>query len=290
MDKFDYLLPLKVPFKIFSISFLMQRTNASKFYKIFGVFSHFFLVEMIMLGEIVYMFKAKDLVDFSDVTSITFTYVLLCVKSISFIKNIEAIFGLLEELKGLILICEEIGDKSMENMKSRMLQVRRFFRIFWGSCLSACFFGGIVPIATYIADPRPPFKIGFKVWTPFDHECNIIGFIVVTIYELIDPPICCGMVAATDTLPIFFFNAASGLIEELCETLKQIGSKSKDELDDEESLKQLEKCIDFHLKLKSFISKAESIFSPMILVQGAISLLILCTTAFTLSKVCQNRL
>jgi 7tm Odorant receptor len=48
---------------------------------------------------------------------------------------------------------------------------------------------------------------------------------------------------------------------------------------------ELEKCIAIHGKIKMFVKKIGKLFAPVIFVQGAMSMVMLCTAVFGLSKV-----
>ena len=57
------------------------------------------------------------------------------------------------------------------------------------------------------------------------------------------------------------------------------------QLRQEANKKELIKCIEIHLKIKTFVEKTGNIFSTMIIIQGLMSSIILCTCAFTLTLV-----
>ena len=90
------------------------------------------------------------------------------------------------------------------------------------------------------------------------------------------------VVVALDMLPVFFMSAANGLLEELSERLSRIGENQQNIQKD---LKELLKCIEIHLKIKHFTKATGDMFSTTILIQGLLSSILLCSTAFSLSLV-----
>lgn len=282
MDNFDFAAPLKIPFKIFTLSGMWQDEKATKLYKFYGLL-HFFGVGVWMLGELIYMIYAESLLDASDNISILFTYVGMSVKSFLFVCKLKEITRSIEDLKGLALLLQEKNDgKSLELLKQRTNQTQTIFHVTWGLCLTATFFSGVVPIVSYIANPHPPYKIGFKTWAPFDFTYSFKGFVCIAAFQILNPVFYCGVVASGDLLPVFFFNAATGLLEEFSDKMKTILAVK---VSDDDVTKNLVDFVEIHLKIKSFIKACDRTFAPMIFTQGAISLIILCTGSFTMSKV-----
>lgn len=104
-----------------------------------------------------------------------------------------------------------------------MRQVNQIFQLFWGACLSVSTFGGIVPLVSYITNSNPPYTVAFSLWAPFDFEKNIFSFASVAIYQFVDVMTFCGLTVAIDLLTVFFFNAGTGLLEELSDKLAIVG-------------------------------------------------------------------
>lgn len=286
METSEYFLPLRNFFRIMKFAGFLQTKNVKRSYKVYGVFMHFILAQLFFLGFAINMFKVKNLVAMSDVLSVLLTYLGLILKSLSFIYVTDDVICLAEDLQNLILLSGGGEDKTLKHLMARSRQIHKCFLVYWGTCLFAVGSSGIAPWANYLSNPNPPFKISYKVWAPFDYENNFYWFAVVAIYEFLNPLMCCGIVVALDTLPVFFFNAGTGLLEELSCRLNTIGENQENfKKDYGKNFQELVKCIEIHRRIKDFIKKSQNIFSWMVFAQGAMSMIIICTTCFTLSTV-----
>ncbi|CAO1356263.1 unnamed protein product [Diamesa hyperborea] len=169
-------------------------------------------------------------------------------------------------------------DKTLERtvLKKEVYRVHKYFKGLWYSNLASCFLAAFIPFYN-----GSSFKTPFTMWTPFDQK-NIYGFLITCFYQIFNVFCACCIVISMDILPLICFNIGSGFIKELGVRFSQI-TIEKTQLTDDDHLKELLKCIEIHQKIKEFAMKTQSIFSPMILVQGFISTLIMCTTSFTLT-------
>lgn len=286
MDPFDYSSVLSIPFKILQILGFWQVKNASKAYKVYGIIMHFTQVELFLFCQLMYAISASNLFELTDLLSIMFNYIGFCIKSYSFMFQLENIIALTQDFKELVVLSGIVKGEPLTLIKPRVLHVQKIFRVFWYFCLLTTSLGGLSLVIQFAANPNPPYHIPYKFWTPFDYHYNIYGFIFMGILQTLNPIVFCGAIAAIEFLPIFFLNGAAGLLDELAIVFGKIGAKKNGmELKNEKAIEQLKQCIELHLRLKTFISKIEMIFSTTIFVQGAISLIIICTTAFNLSKV-----
>lgn len=289
MEDFKYFAGNKTHWRLLKVSGLWQIKGASWLYRIFGLVLHIIGIDLFLGSQIYHAMSGDSLMEVAETLSILFTYFLLCAKSYMFAYKVNEIYALYGELRDLILLVEEKVGKPLEKVKSRIRQAQIIFLIFWVACLVTCNFGGMFSVISYWSNPNPPYKVPYRTWFPFDFEHDFKWFVCMAIYQFIDPVFYCGVVGAVDILPVFFLNAATGLLEELAVHLSNIG-KSTEEITEkeqkiEDNFHKLLDSIDIHLKIKTLISKTERIFSSMIFIQGAASLIILCTTAFTLSKV-----
>lgn len=286
METYDYSSVLRVPFKILKILGLWQVKSAKRSYKIFGVIYHLIQVELLIFDQLMYAITANNFGEVFEMISVAFTFVGYCVKSWSFIYELENIIVLVDEFKALASLIETIRGKPLTSLKARGLQVEKLFRIFWYFCLITVSLGVFVLVVPIIIDPNPPFKDPYKVWTLVDYHSNIYAVLLIGVLHSINPMIYCGAIAAVEFLPIFFMNSAAGLLDELSEILMEIGtSDQKEKGKQDDDLKQLENCIEIHLRIKTFIWRTEKIFSTTIFVQGALTLLIMCMTSFRISQV-----
>lgn len=290
MENVEFRSILRVPFILLRVAGLLRTKDASKFYRIYGAVFRLFGIDLFVTCQLIYVCSAKSLLDLSDSLSFSFTYVILALKSWSYASNMTKIMEQFDELDELMLLVQKIEEKTLEKLKPRFAEAQMFFRIFWAACFAVTFTGALIPIISYILNPNPPYNVPYTTWFPLDFENQFGPFLFVGIYEGCNGMFYCGVVASLDLLPILLFNAGAGLLEELGERMNRIGSTlDSDQLSDEikqnKDLRQLERCIALHLRIKSFIRKSESIFSLLIFIQGAVSLIILCTSAFSLTMV-----
>lgn len=282
MKEFDYLFPLRIPFKVFKLSGLWQDKNASTLYKVYGFVHVVFGMGIFTLCQMIYLVKAKSVLEASDCLSIFFTYIGCLIKATTVIVKLQDIFEALDHYESVAESIQAMDKKPLNYLKARLTQANNIFLVLWGSCFVTTIFGGIYPFVAFYLNPHPPFKTSYKMWAPFDFDESVPGFFAVAILELFNPILYSCVVATVVSLPVFFFNAASGLIEELTLKLSNIETETDNQ---DDATKQLIECIELHLKIKSFIKKVERIFSTMIFAEAACSLVIFCTTSFLLSKV-----
>lgn len=277
---------MTVPFKLLKIAGLLQFEASSKFYKLYGIVFHLFGLDIYLIFQLIFILSADNLLELTDSFSVFFTYFLVCAKSCNYTLKLDAIFVLIKDFNETIVLMQKVEDETMVKLTKRLRQVRLFFRVFWGSCMSACVVGALVPIVTFIINPNPPYRNPYKTWFPYDFENEFGWFVFVATYQGLNAIFYTGVAAAMDTYPVLFFNASAALLHELSDRMACIGAINEDhEGKFEENLRLLEKYIALHLKVKLLIKRAEEIFSPMIFLQGAVSLVILCTSAYSLSRV-----
>lgn len=271
----DVFLPFKIPIKILTIMGLWQEKGTSWIYRFYGWSMHLILVETFLLCQLMYVTMYESPEELSDCLSLLFTYVGFFIKSINLIYKINDLKDLLQMLGELEKLSEV--DKTLERtmLQKEVSRVYKYFKGLWFSNLASCFIASLVPI--YYG---PLLKTPFTMWTPFDQK-NIYGFLITCIYQIINVFCACSIVISMDILPLFCFNIGSGFIKELGVRLSKITTHNP-QLTDDDHLKELLKCIEIHQKIKEFAMKTQFIFSPMILVQGFISTIIMCTTSFTL--------
>lgn len=291
MESTEFRSVLRVPFILLRIAGLLQTKDASRFYRIYGAIFRLLGIDLFVLCQLIYVCSAKSLLDLSDSLSFSFTYVILALKSYSYAGNMDKIFEQFSELEELMALVQKVEAKTMVKLKQRLVEPQIFFRIFWAACFAVTSTGALIPVVSYMLNPNPPYTVPYTTWFPFDYANEFAPFLFIAIYEGCNGMFYCGVVASLDILPMLLFNAGAGLLEELGARMSRIGmdmdgdEQEIDESKQNEDLKQLERCISLHLRIKSFIKKSESIFSFMIFVQGAVSLIILCTSAFSLTMV-----
>jgi hypothetical protein len=167
-------------------------------------------------------------------------------------------------------------------LNSRANQIKKMFMANFSSSLIATVTLVIVTILFNTIGSHPPYKVIFKLWLPCNYQNNVYCFSFVAVYEIMVAIVTCPISMTLDILPIFFFNVGTGLLEELGERLRKVCDEGQE---DKKAMKEFEKCIAIHIKIKRFVKNTEKLFSPVICVQGSMSIVIMCTAIFQLSKV-----
>lgn len=288
---FDPLKVFSVPFKILKLFGLWQRKTSSKPYRIYGFTMHLVFFTMFTLFHVFYIFNFKDLRELSDCMSTFLTNFALLFKTINFMLKIEKILQLVEELKLIVKFCEN-RKQSNEHVKKLVKEGWMTFKIFCSFAIISCSFAGLVPFFD-IKEHKLPYKMHFPY---LDYENNDSVFIILAIYEL-TPALTCSITTSLDTLPVFFMCFAAGMLEDLNVRLSLIGSKYTveeitdnpklidDAKDRNKDLNNLLECIEMHQKIMKIVSDTQKYFATVIMIQGAMSSIIFCSTAFMLSTV-----
>jgi hypothetical protein len=161
--------------------------------------------------------------------------------------------------------------------------------------------------------PFVSHELPYKMWFPYDYKKNQLHFWLSVAYQGFDT-ICFSVVDIThDVLIAMFMCYIIGMLEELCGRLenmkvgelslnqkktnqKRFDSKAKSKIRDigesskasdaeTENKREFLKCLMFHSKVTRISRKVEELFSTMIMVQGLMTTLVVCTTMYALTIV-----
>jgi 7tm Odorant receptor len=282
MKSTKFLEALKVPLRILKIGGLWENENVKTKHKVMQLCVRLLLCEVFTLLQIIYLFTTINLVDITKLISSLLMAIGLSIKSICLLKERKAIEALIKEAQELAALIETEDEKSLQALNNRANQIKKMFMANFGSGLIAMMTLTIVTVLFNTIGSHPPYKVLFSLWLPFNYQNNAYCFSFVAVYELMAAAVAFYTVISLDSLPIFFFNVGAGLLEELGERLSKVCDEGKE---DKKAMKEFEKCIAIHIKIKRFVKNTEKRFSPMICAQGSISIIILCTVIFQLSKV-----
>jgi hypothetical protein len=158
------------------------------------------------------------------------------------------------------------------------------------SAFSTCIAGALVPIFTH--------EIPYRFWFPFDVHGNLILFWVASLYQVMTSLLLAPIGMTLNILPVMFMSFATGLMEELEERFKNIGSKLKtgskmrsgnvkgvQVKSKTGSKEELNRCIEIHLKIREFVNQIQSHCALTFFIQWLMSSVILCSGVFALSQV-----
>jgi hypothetical protein len=275
--------PFKLCFWIFKIFGMLQNGEQTWAYFIIGYIVHFFSVEYFVIGSLIYTFNAKDF-------CLCCCFIAQTFKSLIFFYRMKRIKKLLESLESLLKFSANPKFPDRVQLNKDVKFAYKVFKAFLFTGLITVTFGTISVVVTR--------KLPQKVWFPFDTVNSQIGFLIAIIYLQLDPFYVSSTDIALDVLPVIFMSFAIGLMNELAERIKRIGSETDDNivdepgtsiadarktkavarkiLSDQKSKEELIKCIEIHWKLKEFIDDIQANFALSILSQGLMISIILC--------------
>ena len=283
---------------------MWQERTSSKKYKFYGTIMHLINIDLYLAMQFGYLIiKLESVKDLSNVLSILFSYIALLLKSLNFIYQLENIKRLIQTLKELIEFSANEKYKSRSKMIQQTKSVQKVFNLFWFFCILTCIVSGFIPFFYTTAENK---RLPNKLWLPFKYTTDSYWYWILTYYQILNSLFYSGVLVALDILPVVFMSFVASLVDELALRISNIGCeheqienadtkiRSIKTIHIEQQIRhaankmELRKCIENHLKIKAFVGKIRSIFSTMIIIQGLMSTIILCTCAFTLTLMVIN--
>lgn len=287
--------PLEVfdfPFKVIKLFGVWQEKTSSWRYRIYGLFMRLFFVDFFTLFQFLFIFHFETIEELSDNISTLLTNIGEVLKTLNFMFKVTSIVKLVESLKKLMARSECELTKNHNETKKYVRQGWLLYKFLVASAVSTCALAGLVPVFN-----RQEHKLPYRMYFPYvDYKNNDVTFILLALYEM-TPVVTCVAIISLDMLPVFFMCFATGLLEELSIRLEHIGEKDnvkeiaenpqsiKRNENKEKDLKELLECIEIHQAIRNFVEDTQKHFSTLIMVQGVMSSIIFCTTAFMLSLV-----
>jgi 7tm Odorant receptor len=282
MKSSKFLEALKVPLFILKFAGLWDRESVKATYKVLQFCMHLMTCEISILLQLIYLFTTKNLINITDLLSVLLLLLVFTIKSLHFLKKRKAVEALIEEAKELAALVETDHEKSLQALNNRAEKMNIVFLGFLYSGLFTILIWLVITITTNVIDPNPPYKTPFKMWLPFGCENNFHCSNFATTIQTMLATITAATLVSVENLPNFFNVIGTGFLEELGERLSRVCDEGKT---DKMAMKEFEKCIAIHIKIKTFVKKFENIFSIVVCVQGSMSVVILCSVVFQLSEV-----
>lgn len=256
-----------------------QTKQSSWLYFIYGIIMHLIFCDIFTLLMIIYLFNFETFEDFASVMSFLPTFLALFAKSINLMMSINEIELLFE------LVNDGTAGFKTQIIDKRIKTLRKIYICFVSSGFATCVASVFVPFIDH--------ALPYRMWFPYDYKNVEVLFWLSASYQIVITCIISGVDITMDTLPIFFMSTIYGMLEQLqekMENLKQpknllIDGPSITRINREENSKELLKCIKYHLKIIEITRKVERRFSIVLLAQGFMSTLIMCTTAYALTIV-----
>lgn len=273
--------PFKLMFRVFKTLGMWQDGNQSWTYFFVGFFYHFVWIGFYLAYAVIFTFFTENLEDFAEIFGMAATYAAMMFKWINFFYKLKSVKKSVETLIRLLEFSADERWKSRDEIKSQVAFGYKVYKAFWFTAWTSCISAAFVPFVTH--------QLPYRFWFPFDTKNSEIGFWTAAFFLIFSSFVTSTIDIALDTLPVFFMSFAIGIINEFSDRLNEIGKvKEKVENNSNEKKfhnKELVKCIEIHQKIREFVGEIHENFSTVILLQGLMSSLILCTSAFTMSTV-----
>lgn len=257
----------EVLIKILKIGGSWPERNLSRCRFVVAFFVHFLLLDLPGALILIKLLGSDGLEDISEAVNMLLTYFMVFAKSINLMWNMNRVTKLFKTIGGLMDLVK-IEDKM--RFASQVLRSQKIFKFYYAVAL--------VSVATSVLQPFFTGKLAVKMWFPYDAEANIISLYPTALFQMFSSIHNCSLCIALDMLPIFFMSYVAMFIEILCDDLEEIGRG-------ETSNKTLVKCVEIQIKIKKIIVNIEEIFSGVLMAQGIMSVVILCTTSFIMTVV-----
>lgn len=260
----------KIPLKNLRTFGLWQTKKSSWSYFIYGIFMHIIFIDLFTALQFAYLFSFETFEDFANLMSMLPTYTALCLKSINWFYNLNAIEALFDRIQDN-LDCGFITEKLLSHGK----RTSKIFKVFWASAAASCILGAFVPVISH--------TLPYRMWFPYEYDNNLPMFWLGAIYQIVNTLCYSGVDIVLDTFPVFFMGFILGMVEQLSDRLEAL--KKQTAATSIENKKELLKCIKYQLNILEITRRVERFFSMVFLLRGLMSTLILCTTSYALTIV-----
>lgn len=275
LDQFGVLI------KILKIGGSWPDKNFARYQIFLAAIVHFLLLDLATVLTFVKVISSGGLEDMSEAVNMFLTYFMVLVKSINVIWKINDILELFETIESLMSRMEIDKDPKFE---AQLRKTQKIFKVYYGTAIVSVFFSVIQPFFTG--------TLAVKMWFPYDAEGDMISLYLTAVFQMFSSIHNCSVCIALDMLPVYFMSYAVGLIDVLCCNLENIGSHNPNDklhgrfaFDQGKNTQILIKLVEVHIRIKRIIFNIQDIFSSVLMAQGIMSVIILCTTSFSMSVV-----
>lgn len=252
--------------------------KATKFNS-FKMFSYIFLTLVFIIMGGLYLINAKDLIDFIDAVTICPSLIGSFVRVLILVREKPKIEDCLNQLKDLIIDNRWNDNQKALKLSNRVIKIEKTFKTIFSMVVfsfAATFF---VPFFSH--------ELPYKFWFPFDYNQSKVLFWSSVTFESVGGLVMSPVIVIVGNLPVFFIVFLTGVVEELSIKLKSISSNNQTGTDDK-NLQELLKCVQIHHKIKIVAAGVTDVFGTTIWMECLMSVLALCTAAFTMTVVEDN--
>lgn len=252
--------------------------SSSALFKKYSAVIQLLLLYISTVLILVAAFQSESLKEVAEILCLSLTFFLACLKAINLIWRFGKVRELLIMIKSVLDtegLYQWASSRNSENFKSNIERAQKLFKVYWLT--------GITTVLSKILQPIVNNKPIIKMWFPFEIEGSKLTLYPVAFFQLMSGLHNCSIVIALDMLPIFSINYAIFFTEVLCDRLEDF--KMQADLGNDENLKKLKQCIELQVAIKQIVAKIEEIFSNVLLLQGIMSVAILCFISFSMTVV-----
>jgi hypothetical protein len=282
----EYLKVFDAPLKYLKFFGFWETSKRSLTFKVIFVVVHLFYAEAVFISSVLLFLKAERIEEYSVSLSLLPTLLGVCVRSLVFLSHKEKVAEMIELVQRIINQDSWLENQG-EKLKKKLNKVRNVFKSFAVMTFVAIIGGLIKAFLNH--------QLSFQLWFPFDPQRSEPVFWATVLFEISQGFLCAPIINIIDNIPMILMSFAAGLMEELGERLENIEEMPKNEFNREvittaemKNLKELEKCIEIHLKIKNLVKKTEETFTTALFFQGLMSSIILCTAVFSISFVSRH--
>ena len=270
---FEATSPFKTSVKSLKVMGMWPNKESSRIYRIYCVVVHTIFMDTILALQIAALCTYETFDDIVNTLFIIPTYVGAVAKTLNFHVNFSEVEEILEMLKELYKICPDTT-----NVDQRLKTASKIYKIFLFGAI-AC---GVAACLTAF------YELPYRIWFLYNIDENLWAYVIVASYSCLGLLVYGHVIVTLDLFLVFFFSYAIGFIEALCDSLANIKKQyleNSSRQDFDHNQKELKKLIEFQIKVDEYLKKFLIPFSWIFLLQGLISVVLLCTTFFVMINV-----
>lgn len=271
------LRPFLVPIKILQLLGIWQEGNSSTSYRIYGLILHLYVLEHGSFNQTVHeinLLKSGEITEFMETLSIALTCYVTIFKSLIFMKNLKNIKNLMNELDEFLKFSDFYNGHTRPHVIFYEKQIIKISNLKYTFHTAVCNLSLIIAIIN-VKERRLPFK----TWFYFDYKNNVGVYTFLIIVEYFLSVYTVLINTSLDIFPVIFLCYALSILKELSHKISVMSENvRKSEVD-------IRKCIDLHVKIKEFCEKISENYAAHFMIQVFFSSLILCSSAYLLTRV-----
>ena len=271
--RFEATSLFKTPVKSLKVMGMWPNKQSSRIYRIYCVVVHIIFMDTILALQIAALCTYETFDDIVNTLFIIPTYVGCVAKTLNFLVNFSKVEEIMEMLKELYEICPDTT-----KIDQRLKMASRIYRTFLFGAI-AC---GVAACLTVF------YELPYRIWFPYNTDENLWAYVIVAAYASLEILVYGHVIVTLDLFLVFFFSYAIGFMEVLCDSLGSIRKQyleHSSRQDFNHNQKELKKLIGFQIKVDEYLKKFLISFSWIFVLQGLISVVILCTTFFVMINV-----